>query len=448
MSDIKGKISRNIQKASKFLTFGVWELQLKKMPSYTRFGVHIIKVMILAYKGYQKDECPVRASALTYFSVLSIVPVIAVAFAISKGFGLEEILEEEITKALSSQQEIMTYLLDFSKRMLNSTKSGVLAVISIGFLLYTVLKLFHHIESTVNQIWNIKKSRTLLRKFTDYMSIVVIAPILMIGSSAVTVYINTGLKHMAEEGMFDMITPFLVFMMKLVPFIIMWILFTGMYIIMPNTKVKFSRAFIAGIIAGSIFQLIQIYYIDLQFAFSKYNAVYGSFAALPLFLIWVQLSWLLFLFGAEISSALDKATTYGNKLDYEVLSNSRKKILNFLVLKHITEDFKMGKEAPSAQELSDKLKLPLRYIEQITENLIKCKLVNETISHGDHDNAFQPAKDISTLSFANVYSIIENLGDNRLMMSGSEEFDKINSQFDDFYSIINKNYSDMLIKDM
>ncbi len=411
-------------------------------------AVHIVKVILLAYKGYQKDECPVRASALTYFSVLSIVPVIAVAFAISKGFGLEAILEEEITKALSSQQEIMTYLLDFSKRMLNSTKSGVLAVISIGFLLYTVLKLFHHIESTVNQIWNIKKSRTLLRKFTDYMSIVVIAPILMIGSSAVTVYINTSLKHMAETGMFDMITPFLFFVMKFVPFVIMWILFTGMYIIMPNTKVKFGKAFIAGIIAGSIFQLIQIYYIDLQFAFAKYNAVYGSFAALPLFLIWVQLSWLLFLFGAEISSALDKATTYGNKLDYEVLSNSRKKILNFLVLRHITEDFKTGKEAPSIQELSDELKLPVRYIEQITENLIKCKLVNEIVSHSDKDNSFQPAQDISSLSFANVYSIMENLGDNRLMMSGNEEFDKINSQFDDFYSIINKKYSDLLIKDM
>ncbi len=448
MADIKGKINKNVKSISRFLTFGVWELQLDKMPSYNRIGIHIIKVILLASKGYKKDECPTRASALTYFSILSIVPVIAVAFAISKGFGLEQVLEEEITSALSSQKEIMTYVLEFSKKMLNSTKSGFLAVVGIGFLLYTVLKLFHHIESTVNQIWNVKKSRTLLRKFTDYLSIVIIAPILMIGSSAFTVYINTELKSLSETGMFDMITPLLFFLMKLAPFVIMWILFTGMYVIMPNTRVKFGRALIAGIIVGSIFQLIQIYYIDLQFAFSRYNAVYGSFAALPLFLIWVQLSWLLFLFGAEISSALAKVRTYGNKLDYDVLSNSRKRLLNLLVLKHIITKFRAGEDAPSIQELSDKLKLPVRYIEQIVYHLIKCKVVNEIVPHENKDNTFQPAKDISTFSFADFYNTMDNLGEDKLMINDNPEFDKINAQFDEFYSMINKSYSNLLIKDM
>ncbi len=404
--------------------------------------------MILAYKGYEKDECDIRASALTYFTLLSVVPVIAFAFAISKGFGLEQILEEEITKALSSQQEIMTYLLDFSKRMLASTKSGVLAVISIGVLLYTVLRLFHHIESTLNIIWNVKKPRTLLRKFTDYLAFVIIAPILMIGSSASTVYINTTLQGISDTAMFDMISVVLIWIMRIMPFVMMWILFTSIYLIMPNTKVGVGKAFVAGVIAGSIFQLIQIYYIDLQFAFSKYNAVYGSFAALPLFLIWVQFSWLVFLFGAEISSAISKVRTYGNKLDYETLSVSRKRLLSFFVLKHIIDIFKNGEDAKSKQELSDDLKLPVRYIEQSIEHLMKCKLVNEVVSHSNNDNTFQPAKDISSLSFAHAYNIMENLGENRLMIMDSPDFDKLNKQFDDFNALINNNYSELLVRDM
>ncbi len=448
MAKFKDKVTENVQKISAFLKLGVWEVQLKKMPTYNRAGIHLIKVILLAAKGYKEDECPVRASALTYFTVLSIVPVIAFAFAISKGFGLEQLLEEEITKSLASQQEIMTYLLDFSKRMLASTKGGVLAVISIGILLYTVLKLFHHIESTVNIIWNIEKSRTLLRKFTDYLSIVMIAPILMIGSSGSTVYINTVLKSISENSMFDMIPTLLIFIMKVIPFVIMWILFTGMYIIMPNTKVKFGHAFVAGILAGSLFQLIQIYYIDLQFAFSKYNAVYGSFAALPLFLLWVQFSWLVFLFGAEISAALDKVSSYSYKLDYKMLSIAKKYRLNLLVLKYITDVFKNDEELPSRKQLSEKLKLPTRYVEQITHNLIKCNLINEVVSYKSEENTFQPAKDISTLSFADVYQTMETWGGDRLIINDSPEFDKINSKFDEFYEQINKNYSELLIKDL
>lgn len=448
MAKLKDKIATTLKNTINFVNLGVWELQLKKMSRYNRIGINVVRVIILAYKGYQKDECPIRASALTYFTLLSIVPVIAVAFAISKGFGLEQMLEQEITSALSSQKEVMTYVLGFSKKMLSSTKGGVLAVISIGFLLYAVLRLFHHIESAVNTIWNVKKSRSFLRKFTDYMSILLIAPILMIGSSGVTVYINTIIKNLAQEGMFQMISPILILIMQIVPFIIMWLLFTTIYIIMPNTKVKFGRAFIAGIVAGTIFQLIQIYYIDLQFAFSKYNAVYGSFAALPLFLIWVQFSWLVFMFGAEISAALDKVRTYGNKHDYELLSTSRKRLLNFLVLKYITAQFKDGNDAPSMEKISDNLQLPVRYIEQITDNLMKAQLINEVIPHTDKPNGFQPAIDISSLSFAAVYKKMDSLGSDKLLINDNEEFDKMNAQFEEFSSLIDKNYSELLIKNM
>ncbi len=431
-----------------FLNVGIWEVQTKDLKFHNRYAVNVIRVIILSFKGFKQDECPIRSSALTYFTMLSIVPVIAVAFAIAKGFGLEQVLEDEITKALSAQKEVMTYLLKFSKQMLNSTKSGLLAVSGIGFLLYSVLRLFQHIENAVNAIWGVEKARTFLRKFTDYLSIVIIAPILMIASSAATVYINAILKDLSKDTIFEMISPFLLSSMKLLPFIIMWFLFTFMYMIMPNTKVPFKRAFIAGIVAGTIFQLIQIYYIDLQFAFSRNNAIYGSFAALPLFLIWVQFSWLVFLFGAEVSSALGNIRSYGFKIEYKNLSNEKKRLLSLLILKKITTRFENGEAAPGIEQLTDELKLPSQYIEHITESLIKSKMVNEVLNATKKENGFQPAKDISKQSLAEVYERLDTLGDNRLNIKSSEDVERLNKQLKEFSKLINENYSELLIKDI
>jgi len=439
-------VKKFIRRIAYFLKVGVWEVQLKDLPFYNRYAVNVIRVIILSFKGFKKDECPIRSSALTYFSLLSIVPVIAVAFAIAKGFGLEQVLEAEITKALSAQKEVMTYLLKFSKSMLSSTKSGLLAVISIGFLLYTVLRLFHHIENAVNTIWNVEKSRTFLRKFTDYLSIVIIAPILMIASSAATVYINAVVKDLSKDTILEVISPFLLSSLKLLPFVIMWLLFTFLYMIMPNTKVKFGRAFIAGMVAGTVFQLIQIYYIDLQFAFSRYNAVYGSFAALPLFLIWVQFSWLVFLFGAEISSALSNIQSFGYKVDYEFLSSSKKRLLSMLILKKITAQFETGNNPPNIEQLSKELKLPGQYIEKITDDLIKSRLINEVIGNLKKIHGFQPAKDISQLTFAEVYEKLDDLGDNRLFVKNDPDYEKLNNQLKDFSKMVNDNYSQLLIK--
>lgn len=431
-----------------FLKMGVWEVQTKDLKFYNRFAVNVIRTVILSFKGFKKDECPIRASALTYFTLLSIVPVIAVAFAIAKGFGLEQVLEDEITKALAAQKEVMTYLLDFSKRMLTSTKSGLLAIISIGFLLYTVLRLFHQIENAVNTIWSVEKSRSFLRKFTDYLSIVVIAPILMIASSAATVYINAIVKDLSKDSILEMISPFLLSSMKLLPFIIMWLLFTFMYMVMPNKRVKFKRTFIAGIIAGTFFQLIQIYYIDLQFAFSRYNAVYGSFAALPLFFIWVQASWIVFLFGAEVSSVLGNIQSYGYRIEYNDLSNKKKRLLSLLILKKITNRFERGEAAPGIEQLADELKLPHKYVEKITENLVKSKMVNEVLDSSKKGNGFQPAKDISKQSFAEAFEKLDVLGDNRLNIKSGEDFENLDKQLRDFLKLINENYSKVLIKNI
>lgn len=433
----------------RFFKDGLWEIEAHKLPFYWHYSINLLKIIILAFRGFNKDECPVRSSALTYFSLLSLVPVIAVIFAISKGFGLDKLLEHEISSNLSSQKEVMNYVLSFSKSMLESTKGGLLAVISIGFLLYTVLKLFNHIENAVNTIWNISKSRSFVRKFTDYLSIIIIAPILIVLSGTSNVYLNTIFKSFSKDGgIYQLISPVLVFFIKLFPYLIIWLLFTLMYMIMPNKKVKVIHCIISGLIAGTAYQLIQFYYITLQIGFSRYNAIYGSFAALPLFLTWVQLSWLVFLFGAEISSALENIRLFGYMKDYKFLSLSKKRLLSILVLKKIITKFSKGESPPGIQDLSREIKLPVLYVMYITDELVKARLAVRVLAYNDLANGFQPAEDIASISLASAIERLDNLGDDKLLIEKDEDYNKVCKVMDDYSSLLNQKFSGMLIKDL
>ena len=442
-------IKKKLEEISAFFIVGIWEVEEENLPIYKKVTLNAIKVIIIAIKGYGKDETPIHASALTYFSMLSIVPVIAVGFAIAKGFGLENILEEEIAKSLAGQKEVSAYLLTFAKSMLSTTKGGILAVVSISVLLYTVLKLFYQIENTFNIIWKVERSRSFIRKFTDYLSIILIAPILIVLSGTVNVYITTILQSFTQNtDYFEFMSPIIFFSIKMIPYFLIWILFTLLYLIMPNKGVKFTHAFIAGLIAGTAYQLIQFFYINFQIGFSRYNAIYGSFAALPLFLIWLQLSWNVVLFGAQIAAAFENIKSFGYKKAYPLLSQANKRILSLLVLKKIVIKFKTDDRAPSAINLSEESQLPLLYVLKIVDELSETGLIVR-ISNNKTPDSFQPARDISLMNFADVIEKLNTHGEAKLLpVTKDKDFESINKLILDFSKLIKENYSNTLIKDL
>ncbi len=442
-------IKKELEKISLFFKDGIWEVEDENFPAYKKLPLNVIKVIIIAIKSYGKDETPIHASALTYFSMLSIVPVIAVGFAIAKGFGLENLLEEEIAKSLAGQKEVTTYLLTFAKSMLGSTKGGILALVSISVLLYTVLKLFYQIENTFNIIWKVERSRSFIRKFTDYLAIILIAPILIVLSGTVNVYITTILRNFTQNtDYFEFMSPIIFFSIKLIPYFLIWILFTLLYLIMPNKSVKFTHAFIAGLIAGTAYQLIQFFYITFQIGFSRYNAIYGSFAALPLFLIWLQLSWNVVLLGAQIAAAFENIKSFGYKKAYPLLSLANKRILSLLVLKKIIIKFKTDEPAPSALNLSEESQLPLLYVSKIVDELSETGLIAR-VSNNKMPDTFQPAKDISLMNFAEVIEKLNAHGEAKLLsVTKDKDFESINKIISDFSKTIKDNYSNTLIKDL
>ena len=303
------------EKPFNYLKKEIWRIKIEEVPRGKSFLLRPLRIFLLAFRGFNEDKCQLRASALTFYSLLSVVPVIALAFAISKGFGLQKNLELLLTNELEGQQEVLKWVIQFANALLANTKGGVIAGVGVLTLLWAVISLLNSVETAFNDIWYLKKGRGFATKLSNYLSLMLICPVLLISSSSLTVFITSQMTLITEKiSLLGKISPFIFFLLKLSPYFFLWVLFTFMYIVIPNTRVSFKGGLFAGIITGTIFQLVQKAYIYFQIGVSQYNAVYGGFAALPLFLAWLQLSWLIVLLGAEISFASIMKRTMNLKL--------------------------------------------------------------------------------------------------------------------------------------
>jgi membrane protein len=292
------KVSSTLQ----FLKSDIWRLQADKLTPRRSFWIRQLRIFLLTIRRFNLDKCELRASALTYYSLLSIVPVVALAFAVAKGFGFEKILAQELMAKLQGHEETAQMIIGFAQSLLENTKGGAIAGVGIVLLFWTVIKVLGNVEKSFNDIWGVKTARAMGRKFADYLSVMMICPVLLIIASSVTVLITTRVSSMLERLSFmGYLADVLIFVLKLLPYGVIWLVFTFIYVFMPNTKVALKSALWGGIFAGTIYQLVQLAYISFQIGVSNYGAIYGSFAALPLFLVWLQLSWLIVLLGAELS---------------------------------------------------------------------------------------------------------------------------------------------------
>jgi membrane protein len=291
------------KKSVGFIKEDVWRISLKDKPKYFKWLIMPLRVLLIAFRGFKEDKVSLRASALTFYSMLSVVPVVAMGFGIAKGFGFEKMLEKQLAENFADQQEVFNYILTFANSFLENTKGGVIAGIGIAVLFWTVMKVFGNIESSFNAIWQVYKPRVWFRKFSDYLTMMLIAPLLIILSTSANVFITTQISKITSEvALLGYFSPIIFFLVKLIPYVLFWFVLTLIYMVMPNTKVSFKSGFAAGVVAGTIFVFTQYLYIYFQVGVSKYNAIYGSFAALPLFLVWLQTSWLIVLLGQKYHS--------------------------------------------------------------------------------------------------------------------------------------------------
>ena len=268
--------------------------------------------MILTIRFFTEKRVMSDAAALTYSSLLAIVPVLAVVFAIARGFGYNKYIEMWFLNSLSSQPEAASVIVGFVNSYLVHIRSGIFLGIGLIFMLYTVLMLVNNVEETFNQIWRVSNTRPIMRSLTNYLAMFLLFPIIIIVSMGLSIFMATIADRMEN---FVLLGPAVRKLLDLSPFILLSVLFVMLYVYMPNTKVKLSCAVVPGILAGIAMQVLQLIYIHAQIWVTGYNAIYGSFAALPLFMLWVQFSWTICLFGAQLTYTNQNLNRFGINLE-------------------------------------------------------------------------------------------------------------------------------------
>jgi membrane protein len=217
---------------------------------------------------------------------------------------------------------------------------------------------------------------------------------------------------------------------------------------MPNTKVYLKSGIIASVIAGTLYQLTQWIYISMQIGVAKYNAIYGSFAALPLFLIWLQLSWMIVLLGAEISFAAQNVDTFEFEYESLKISSYNKRLLSLLIAHRIVKNFEEGERALTAPEISHHLGMPIRLVNQILYEFVKIGLLSTVNSEDEQEVAYQPARDINQYTISNVVDSLEKKGADNIPANDTQELKTLKKTLDSFYELIDNSPNNRLIKDI
>ena len=359
-----------------------------------------LAVIVVSLDRFIKDASTISASALTFYSTLSFIPVVALILAIARGFGAAKAFEDWLKEQTYTNPDVMEWVMSIANKALDNTQGGVIAGFGIVLLLWSVIRMLSSTELAMNRIWGVKKGRSLAKKFTDYMSILFIAPILVILISSMNVFMMSNLQAYAmDEGFLSYASAALKAILTLVPYVLVWFLFVFLYMFMPTTPVRFKYALVAGIIAGTIFQIVQWFYIKFQVGVSSYNAIYGGLAALPLLLVWLQLSWSIVLWGTELCYIMRNRHFLYRDANISVRwvddVNVTVKMLGF-----IAGQYQSGLGGATLADICKKLKMSSSKVRVVLQELVDRNILVEV--KDDDDVSYYPAVDFHHLSLADI----------------------------------------------
>ena len=349
------------------------------------------------------------AAALTYSTILAIVPIMAVVFAVARGFGYSKYIETWFRDMLTSQPQAAEIIIGFVNSYLVHTKSGIILGLGLVFMLWTVLMLVSNIEKTFNDIWQVKKPRSLFRTFTDYIAMLFLVPIIIVVMAGISIFMATIADNLDQYVVISSVAHFLI---DLSPYILLSGAFFALYVFMPNTKVHLRSAILPAILAGTAMQWLQFFYIHSQIWVSSYNAIYGSFAALPLFMLWVQFSWIICLVGAELTYTMQNLEESAFMSDAKSMSHRYRMMLSALLLSLICKRFAEGRKPYTALELKLETNIPIRVTSELLYDMTQAHLILETYTtdeKGD-DPVYLPAESLDNLSVGTMIDRLESQG--------------------------------------
>ncbi len=438
-----GWIDRMITKAEKFYNYcvsGVWSDPRKTMK------VRLIKTINLTVQAFMNRDLQIKSMAITYQTVFAMVPALALLLAISKGFGFQDIVEKELYTYFPSQSKALGTALGFVDSYLAEASSGILVGVGIIVLLWTLISLLSNIEDAFNNIWDIKTGRNTIQKIKDYIAIFLLIPVLMILSSGISLFMSSTVLAAVP---FAFLTPMVNLMMEFVPWILTWGAFTLCFWLIPNTKVKFKFAAISGVLFAVAFEVLQLLFLNGQIYVSKYNAIYGSFAFLPLLLIWLQLSWLLLLSGCGLTYSLQNVFSYNFFGNLTSVAESYFREVLLVMTAVIYRRFHLGLSAPTRNSLSMTYGLPIRMVSNIAHKLQRAGLIQTNDSQdGKDDPGLIPTTDTDKIMVKDVVARVESAGMKDFIPEFNTTYRKALEEMNDISERMYEAAGDMLIRDL
>ena len=405
-------MKQRLQHFKEFIQYDLWrQSHMNIHTPRKRLWYRILQTIILVARGFKDQVLVVRANSLSFALLFAFIPMMALIYAIARGFGFEEVLQETLSGSFLAEANIAPVLIEWIERYLETARGGFFLGMGLIVLVWAVYAFFNMLENSFNSIWNVKQSRSLGRRLTNYIMTLLLVPILVVVTSGISIFLNS-----AEvlSSVLEAIEPIRKFMLRFIPFVATTAVFTWIFTAIPNTKVKFTSAFIPGIIMGLLYQVVQSLSMYLVVLFTRMSIVYGAFSIIPLVLIWLNITCWLLLIGAELAFAIQNNDLFAYENDLKKMSRRYKDYVMLYILATIIRRFEAGEAPQTAQEMATVNQLPIRLVQQLLSRMEETNIIRRVYIEQEEDQAFVPALDTKTITVEMVIG--------RISAQGSEEF--------------------------
>ena len=433
-------MNKRLQQIREFIQYDLWRQPHTAIHSpKKRLWYRTLQTIILVARGFKDQVLVVRANSLSFSLLFAFIPMMALIYAIARGFGFEEVIQEILSGSFLDEANIAPVLIDWIERYLETAREGLFLGIGLIVLIWAVYAFFNMLENSFNSIWNVKKTRSFTRRLTNYLITLLLVPVLVVVTSGISIFLNS---TEILASVLDAIEPIRKFMLRFIPFVATAGVFTWIFVAIPNTKVKFSSAIIPGILMGLLYQLVQALSMYLVVLFTRMSIVYGAFSAIPLVLIWLHITCWLLLVGAELAFAIQNNDLFAYEKDLKAMSRRYKDYVMLYLLSIIIRRFEAGEAPQTAQELAAENKLPIRLVQQLLSRLEETNIVLRVHVEDEEEQAFVPALETKSITVEMVIG--------RISAQGTEEFllhtpTEMQAFWQRYQQMIDANHSDDIL---
>jgi membrane protein len=393
-------MKQRFQHFREFVQYDLWRHpHVKTQDPKKRLWYRVLQTVILVARGFKNQALVVRANSLSFALLFAFIPMLAMIYAIARGFGFEEMVSQQLAGSFLAEANVAPVLLEWVERYLETARGGLFVGIGLVVLIWAVYAFFNMLENSFNSIWNVKKTRSFARRMTNYVMTLLLVPILVVVTSGISIFLNS---TEILASVLSAIEPLRKFMLRFIPFVATSAVFTWIFMAIPSTQVKFSSAIIPGVLMGFLYQVVQALSMFLVVLFTRMSIVYGAFSAIPLVLIWLHITCWLLLIGAELAFAIQNNELFAYERDLETISRRYKDYVMLYLLSVIIRRFEQGEQPETAHEMATANQLPIRLVQQLLSRLEETNIVRRVLSEQEEDPAFVPAMDTHQITVEKV----------------------------------------------